>query len=170
VKGVIANQARMNARGAIRRKARDARYSSVPAQTDDDDQGGQAALFAWVRTLRPALRPVAALALTGHTRGEICSALGISDAALRQRLRALKLAAESSGPGPVSSAWLRAHLPHGVLRRGLKAALQHRQAAIGTYDPDGNLLIFRTSVLTNRDITATEGHTPAMAAGAYAKD
>jgi len=170
LKGVIANQARMSARAAVRRKARDAHYSSASVQrAADEPQTDHAALFAWVRTLRQALRPVAALALTGHTRGEICSALGISDAALRQRLRALKLAAESSGYDGTSAAWLRTNLPHGTLRRTLTAALKHRQASVGTYDPDGNLLIFRTSTLTNPQGAATGVQTSAAVAGAMTR-
>lgn len=166
--GVIRNQARMQARTAVRRKAREASHGAAPSYDAVDDDG-RAELFAWVRGLPASQRPVAALALTGHTRAEIRSLLGIADTALRQRLRALKRVAITSGltPGHVSA--LRPDLAHGVLRRNLPPVMARRAAAFGTYDPDGNLLIFRTSVLTDPAGTATGTGKPAIVAGATRK-
>ncbi|WP_429911012.1 RNA polymerase sigma factor [Glycocaulis sp.] len=143
LRGVIRNQARMDARSAARRKAREAGH--VPPDGDDTaDAQTNSPVFEWVRSLSPSLRPVAALALTGHTRAEIRSALGLSDTALRQRLRALKRAAQAGGVEMEGFAALRPDLAHGLLRRGMPAMLARRSATFGTYDPDGNLLIFRT--------------------------
>lgn len=153
--GVIRNLARMQARGAARRKARETAHlaeATTGAEADED----RAALFIWVRSLTPSLRGVAALALTGHTRAEIQSALAISDTALRQRLTALKRAAQAGGVRPSVFAALLPALPHGRLRRGLPGPVARRKAAFGTYDPDGNLLIFRTPALTDRRSPATE--------------
>lgn len=106
--GVIRNLARMQARGAARRKTRETAHlaeATTGAEADED----RAALFIWVRSLPPSLRGVAALALTGHTRAEIQSALAISDTALRQRLTALKRAAQAGGVRPsVFAAFCRA--------------------------------------------------------------
>lgn len=168
--GVIRNQARMKARSAVRRKAREAGYTH-PAADEETASSRQGAVFAWVRSLPASLRPVAALALTGHTRAEIRSALGIPDTALRQRLLMLRRAAAAQGGlEPGNYAGLRADLAHGVLRRSLPAAVTRRQAVFGTYDPDGNLLIFRVPPLTNSGPAATGEHTPAAGAGAHAKD
>ena len=167
--GVIRNQARMHARTASRRKAREAVHL-LPEHEEAAVTGVIEAVFVWVRSLPPSLRAVAALALTGHTRTEIRSALGLADTALRQRLRALKRAAITSDLAPRHFAALRPDLAHGVLRLSLPPVVARRRAAFGTYDPDGNLLIFRTSTLTNADRTATDIGKPAMVAGADTKD
>jgi DNA-directed RNA polymerase specialized sigma24 family protein len=169
LRGVIRNQARMEARSAMRRKAREATQLAADGDAPSGP-GGDGDMFTWVRSLAPSLRPVAALALTGHTRSEIRAALGLSDTAMRQRLRALKRAAAASGLGTPAFAGLRADLAHGLLRRGMPAMLARRGAAFGTYDPDGNLLIFRTPALTNGAAAATGMCPPAMSAGAKLKE
>lgn len=167
--GVIRNLSRLNARSAVRRKAREAGHVPAVHQADAGAEDRRA-LFGWVRTLAPSLRGVAALALTGHTRAEMRAALGLPDTALRQRLSALKRAARAdavSAPGFVS---LLDGLPHGKLRRQLPVMLVRRGAAFGTYDPDGNLLMFRTSALTNPRPAATEGQDACDGRARLAKD
>lgn len=161
--GVIRNQARLQARSAVRRKTRDAAYAA-PAADDGPAPSERAALFVWVRSLPASLRGVAAIALTGHTRAEIRAALAISDTALRQRLSALRRVAREARLDTPGFAGLAPGLAHGVLRRRLPGTLAARKAAFGTYDPDGNLLIFRTPVLTKPDGAATDMHP--LAAGA----
>lgn len=161
--GVIRNMARMQARSAVRRKTRDAHYAA-PAADNAPAPSGRAALFVWVRSLPASLRGVAAMALTGHTRAEIRAALAISDTALRQRLSALRRLAREADMDAPDFAGLAPGLAHGVLRRSLPGTLAARKAAFGTYDPDGNLLIFRTRVLTKPDGAATDMHPPAAGA------
>ncbi|MGY6661903.1 MAG: RNA polymerase sigma factor [Glycocaulis sp.] len=169
LRGVIRNQARMEARSAARRKARDARHVQMDGDGPADIEG-LGPVFTWVRCLPGSLRPVASLVLTGHTRSEIRAVLGIPDTALRQRLRALKRAAQAGGVGMEGFTALRTDLAHGLLRRGMPATLARRNATFGTYDPDGNLLIFRTQALTKVEAAATGVRPPAMSAGAIVKD
>ncbi|MGP1274396.1 MAG: RNA polymerase sigma factor [Caulobacterales bacterium] len=152
--GVIRNQARMRARGAMRRKSREAVLAPETFADTERDRADMT-LGAWVAGLPRALRPVAALVLTGHTRAEIRSALGLADTALRQRLQNLKRAAKASGIEAGALLALRPDLAHGVLRRGLLDVVSRRQATFATYDPDGNLLVFRTPALTKPAGTAT---------------
>lgn len=161
--GVIRNLARMQARSAVRRKARDANYAA-PAGDEALPAGERAALFVWIRSLPASLRGVAAMALTGHGRAEIRAALAISDTALRQRLSALRRLAREANMDVPGFAGLAPGLAHGVLRRRLPGTLAARKAAFGTYDPDGNLLIFRTPVLTKPDGAATGTHPSAASA------
>ncbi len=86
--GVIRNRARMEARGAVRRRTREGSW-----QADGCEQvSGEAAGLPDVSGLPRSLRLVALLAFAGATRPEIAWLLGLSDTALRQRVSQLKRA------------------------------------------------------------------------------
>ncbi|MEM1116343.1 MAG: transcriptional regulator [Bacteroidota bacterium] len=144
--GVIRKQAAFHARSAVRRKRREATAS----------EEAHPALPEAVRTsfrlggLAPSVRSVLALALHGLRRDEICAVLGISAAAFRQRLVALRRAI---GPLPddlrreaLALAYARQRsraddLALGLIRRALLARARVAPG-LGTHDPDGHLLIF----------------------------
>lgn len=142
-RGVLRQQSAMAARGAIRRRRREA-LAAVP------DQTGPAALpepWKAVTALPRGLRIVALLILTGHNRAEICHLLRIADETLRQRLCALRRKlGEGEGGEPLTEfVRLNESLAAGALRRVLLPAVRQSGASFGSYDPDGHLFTVKIS-------------------------
>jgi RNA polymerase sigma-70 factor (ECF subfamily) len=150
--GLIRNKAMMDARSAARRKRREtafARGPAPPAQPTLSAPADDVALKL-VRSLPPATRAVATLALHGMTRREIAFVLDLSDAALRQRLATLKRrwagVSESAREDAVQCIRDRRRsigqeMELGQVRRAL-LALVREVPGIGTHDPDGHLIMF----------------------------
>jgi RNA polymerase sigma-70 factor (ECF subfamily) len=146
--GTIRNLGAMTARGAYRRRVRDATWSaaqdttaapSLPATPWRDDP----AVHAVITALPPSLRRVAELALAGCDRQEIAWLLGLSDVTLRQRIATLRkrLGALQAFDGiPGASDAVDVRLPIGLIRRALLPVVR-AQAATGSHDPDGHLLV-----------------------------
>lgn len=149
VLGTIRNLGLMTARGAARRRLRDARYAlehSLQQQAPVvPDAAAHQPLRAWLASLPPSLRRVAELALAGHDRQEIAWLLDLGQVTLRQRIAALRqrvaareaelFAAATAHPSPVE---LSVRL--GLIRRALLPVVRARQAA-GVHDPDGHLIL-----------------------------
>lgn len=151
LEGVMKNLAAMTARGEARRRRREgvaAEPESLPAPPVGDHGPARESLL---RTLPPAARRVAVLALHGLSAEEIRWILGLADTAFRQRLTRIR---KALGELPLAQraqaqalAYLRdparaADLQFGLVRRSLKAALAGR-AGLGTHDADGHLLVIR---------------------------
>lgn len=150
LEGVMRNQATLAARGAMRRRRREAE----PGVTDEpgaaaDVPAGNAQL--WLDRLPPAARRVAVLALHGLGPEEIRWILCLTPAALRQRLRRIRrqlgelppsLRAEALALAYVRDPARSVDLQFGLVRRALKAALQAK-AGLGTHDADGHLIVIR---------------------------
>jgi RNA polymerase sigma-70 factor (ECF subfamily) len=92
--------------------------------------------------LPPSLRLTALLALNGATRREIGWLLGLSDAALRQRVSQLKRAIEA---GPVPDMGLQGVLPFGAMRRQMVERLKKRGGFLASHDPDGHFFVLARS-------------------------
>lgn len=150
LQGTIHHLGAMRARGAVRRRVREAAWTrdrddATPAQAPTAWWADDAALRATLDALPPALRQVADLALAGHDRREIAWLLRIGDATLRQRIASLRrrlapvgsddlLAASMAPPEPLLA------LPLGLIRRALLPVVVARDGT-GAHDPDGHLLV-----------------------------
>ena len=137
--GVLRNRARHEARSAARRRQREGAYGLRPAEAET---APTAAPNHFAATLPPALRTTALLALTGHTKPEIAWLLGLSDAALRQRISQIRRRWLQSGrriaPGLGEP---RGDLPFGLLRRALIRRVHEADVVLATHDPDGHLFV-----------------------------
>ncbi|WP_084420135.1 sigma factor [Henriciella litoralis] len=135
--GVMRNKARMSARSAVRRRAREAGWL---ADRDDgacaDEPGPD------LSGLPNSLRVTALLSLNGATRAEIGWLLGLSDAALRQRISQLKRAIERA---PEADLTLKGALPFGVMRRTMVERLRQRGGFLASHDPDGHFFVLASS-------------------------
>lgn len=148
--GTIRNLASTARRGAVRRVRREAAFADLAAAIDDTAEDRAAAAgrsgvpLAFVETLPGSLRLVALLAGAGATRAEIAHITGAGDAALRQRLSALRArwrlfrdaGGEAAGTAPVLP------LPFGAIRRALLPVARRPGVALASHDPDGHLLAF----------------------------
>jgi len=160
LEGVMRNQAALTARGAIRRRRRDAAggvangaASSAEAATDAPTDAQ-----ALLDRLPPASRRVAVLALHGLGPEEIRWILGLTPAGLRQRLTRIRrqlgelpapLRAEALALAYVRDPSRSVDLQFGLIRRALKAALLGR-AGLGTHDADGHLIVIRATRRADR--------------------
>lgn len=142
--GTVRNQARMATRTAMRRHRREGQWaaSSTPymrAEPDSDAAG----LFA---SLPAALKVVAALILSGHSRREIAYLLRLSDATLRQRIVALKRRVVAAGLAlPADLPGLNLDLAYGRIRDALLPQLLRDGGVFASHDPDGHLFVIRRS-------------------------
>lgn len=148
--GLIRNKAKMDARTAVRRRTRETLVARnrrpPPALSPPVDTP----VLNMVKSLPPATRAVATLALHGMTRAEIAFVLRLSDVALRQRLATLrrKWAGVSDSMKDEAIEQVRhrrrtlgRELELGTMRRTLLALVRDVEG-IGTHDPDGHLIIF----------------------------
>lgn len=135
--GTVRNKARMLARGVVRQRAREEAWSEVAAAVNRE--GADRPDLA---RLPPSLRLTALLALNGATRSEIGWLLGLSDAALRQRVSQLKRAIEA---GPVPDMGLQGALPFGAMRRKMVERLKKRGGFLASHDPDGHFFVLARS-------------------------
>lgn len=142
--GTVRNQARMLARGAGRRRRREAQWQAgQPAAAVIEPDPDSATLLA---SLPPALKAVAALTLSGHNRREIAWLLGLSDAALRQRIVALRRRVVLAGfamPGDLPG--LNLNLAYGRIRDALLPHLLRDGGMFASHDPDGHLFVIQRS-------------------------
>jgi RNA polymerase sigma-70 factor (ECF subfamily) len=143
LEGVLRNRALHEARSAARRRRRESAYGLGRAETQACPA---AAPDQFVTALPPALRTTALLALTGHTKPEIAWLLGLSDAALRQRISQIRRRWRQSGlqiaPGLGEP---RGNLPFGLVRRALIKRVQDAGVVLATHDPDGHLFVVATA-------------------------
>lgn len=148
--GVIANKAKLLARGAVRRRRRETLWQEgqsvrPPSPTGDD-------LAVILGGLPPALRAVAALAFTGHSRHEILYLLRLPDTALRQRLASLRRRLASMDVGwPEQTPGLRLPLSYGRIRDALLPKLARADGLFASHDPDGHLFVIRRSRDADRE-------------------
>lgn len=105
----------------------------------------------FLEQLSPALQKTARLINCGLNKKEIIYLLNITDAALRQRFTALrkqwKLYVEKNDIDPEikSESESESPLNVGLLRRSLRNSFHGApDKVIGSFDPDGNLLVFRS--------------------------
>jgi DNA-directed RNA polymerase specialized sigma24 family protein len=136
-RGVLRQQAAMAARGAVRRRRREA----LAAMPDHIEPPSLPEPWKAVAALPRGLRIVALLILTGHNRVEICHLLRIPDETLRQRLSSLrrKLGTAQAGEPLADFTRLEGGLSAGALRRALLPAVKLGGACFASYDPDGHL-------------------------------
>lgn len=126
--GTLRNLGALRARGAVRQRRREAEYTR---------RVGLAGVEDWAvpdpAGLPPALARTARLIAAGCTRDELRWLFGISDAALRQRLSALRRVAR-----PAVAAPPQLEVPQGPVRQLLLAAVKRLPSAhLGSHDPDG---------------------------------
>lgn len=142
--GVIRNRAALAARTAVRRVRRETAWqASVPPAAPAPST---LRVEEVLRDLPPALKSVAALALSGHNRREIAYLLRLADPALRQRLVALKRRLAARGIDlPASTPGLSLELSYGRIRDALLAKLVREGGLFASHDPDGHLFVIRRS-------------------------
>ncbi len=147
IEGTLRQLSALQARSAIRRRARE--QALADAVDADAPSGEPADARTLLARLPPAARRVAVLALHGLDGEEIRWILGIAPTAFRQRLSRIRRVLGELGPAQrreaLALAYVRdparvAELQFGLVRRALKAALAVR-AGLGTHDPDGHLLV-----------------------------
>ncbi|GLQ12178.1 ECF subfamily RNA polymerase sigma-24 factor [Devosia yakushimensis] len=142
--GIIRNRAKLAARGAGRARLRETHWHALrpepaPAAETLD-------LSAVLSGLPPSLKAVAALTLAGHNRREIAYLLDLSDAALRQRIAALKRQLKGAGIAmPEGMPGLNLDLAYGRIRDALLPGLLRQGGIFASHDPDGHLFIVRRS-------------------------
>ncbi len=166
ITGTIRNLGAMAARGAVRRRIREARWVEERADVTPPTEPPPSWLYhPAVDSLPPALRRVALLALSGHDRKEVAWLLGISDAALRRRISDLRKRL-SAYDLPDTSREV-SDLPLGLIRRALLPAVT-RAGAPGVSDPDGHLILLTR---TSRNIdSAPDAHTSESGGNILAQD
>lgn len=145
--GVIRNRALHEARTAVRRRRRDGEWQAeAPPHAglapDADEAAPCEDLAGFAARLPPGQRAVALLAFTGHAKGEIAWLLGLSDAALRQRLSQIRRRWRAEGfSGPPRRVALAGDLAFGRLRAALLPRVRQAGDALGSHDPDGHLFV-----------------------------
>ncbi len=146
--GTVRNQARMAARGAMRRQHRDEEWRAL---TEEKEQAGSVGFETFLTALPPALRTLAALILAGYNRREVAHLLRLSDTALRQRIAALKRRTTAAGlVPPLGMPGLNLDLAYGRIRDALLPKLLHHGGVFASHDPDGHLFVVRGSQIATR--------------------
>lgn len=143
--GTIRNRARLAARSAGRRLRRDSHWQSMHGDLRLDPAPAEPLdLPALLSALPPALKAVAALTLSGHTRREIAYLLALPDMTLRQRITTLKRHLAARGVAmPEGMPGLNLDLAYGRIRDALLPALLRQGGILASHDPDGHLFIVR---------------------------
>jgi len=147
--GTIRNRARMAARGVTRGRRRDGLWLEAAAPAAAIEQRSEVTRF--LAGLPSALRAVAALTLSGHSRLEIAYLLRLPDTALRQRIVALKQRVIHAGlalPGDLPG--LSLDLAYGRIRDALLPQLLRNSGVFASHDPDGHLFVVRRSQKQDR--------------------
>lgn len=141
--GTIRNLSRMAARGRGRRRIRERQWGEARFAPPTAEPF---AMSEVLQGLPPAIKAVAALALTGHNRREIAWLLRLPDTALRQRIAALKRRLRTQGiEMPPEPAGLNLDLAYGRIRDVLLPVLLRESGDFASHDPDGHLFIIRRS-------------------------
>lgn len=142
--GVLRNRALHEARSAVRRRERESAYA---LRNTREETAMAAEPEHFVRTLPPALRTTALLALTGHTRPEIAWLLRLSDTALRKRISEIGRRWRQSGLRiPPGGGEPRGNLPFGRIRRALLGRVRDADVVLASHDPDGHLFIVSSQI------------------------
>ncbi len=167
VVGTLKKLGALSARGAVRRRLREARWSTEHAADAPASPTSRvdALPLAWQRhpaldTLPPSLRQVAMLALSGHERREIAWLLDLTDTALRKRISTLRKHLSARGSPHAlrhAEASVNDHLPLGLIRRALLPVVVATDSA-GTHDPDGHLLVFGRAAGPDAHISRARGN------------
>src|SRR5688572_17606574 len=124
LRGTVRRRAAFIARTAARRRRRE--HSWAWFQPATADIGAETPFPRPLLALPAAQRSVLALALSGHHRREIAHALGIQDAALRQRIAALRRSLRSLGVEMPEGRMLAGHPDRGKLRASFLQLIGHR--------------------------------------------
>jgi DNA-directed RNA polymerase specialized sigma24 family protein len=143
MRGALRRRAAFEARLAVRRRRREARwFEAHPAEEDTPSAWRFSAEF--LGQLQPSVRVLAALASADLNPDEIRSVLRLSGTAFRKRLSMLRrFVREASEAGLTVVTTRGAVYALGPARAGLITSLRRRpQAVLGSHDPDGHLLIF----------------------------
>jgi DNA-directed RNA polymerase specialized sigma24 family protein len=142
--GIVRNRARMIARQAGRRRLRENLWQQQSAPTAPPVASADVSTI--LMDLPPALKSLAALALSGHNRREIAYLLDLPDPALRQRVVALKRHLHARGVAmPEGMPGLNLDLAYGRIRDALLPSLLRQGGLFASHDPDGHLFIVRRS-------------------------
>ena len=149
--GVLRNRAAMIARTEARRRKREGEHATDQETSDMPKDNGDT---KFLERFPPAARKLAGLMLHGMTRSEIMFVLSLSETAFRQRLTTIRkvlsglspeLRAEATALAYYRDAGDASHLEFGLVRRALLQGIR-LTSEIGTHDPDGHLLLIRSTV------------------------
>ena len=149
--GALRRRAAFDARSALRRRRREA------AVATGEHPGEEVAPLptAFVAGLPAALRTTTLLVLCGHTRAETAHLLGITDAALRQRIADIRRRWRAAGGQAVTElTGLHGSLAFGRIRRELLGLARHGGGFLASHDPDGHLFAVRSQTGASRQ----QGH------------
>ncbi len=146
--GIVRNLAAMRQRGDRRRLAREQRAGvgqEVVAGSASDPLP-VSAISCWLTGLSPASRQLAVLALAGMNADEIRWLLGLSTAAFRQRVAALRSVVRRCPPelrACLQGMQRQAGWPTAPRRLVLKRALSANTSSLAAHDVDGHVLVVR---------------------------
>ncbi len=144
--GVVRNRAAFVARGMARRRRREALWHEERIEALRAQPVPAGSFSTALEKLPSALKAVAALAFTGHSRREIAYLLAIPDTALRQRLSTLKRRLARLGVyWPEATPGLVLPLDYGRIRGALQPRLSREGGLFASHDPDGHLFVVRRS-------------------------
>src|SRR5688572_23950063 len=137
--GVVRKRAAFVVRGQARRRRRE----ELPEGASGSATGRWVWQADFLASLPRSLRVVAALASADLCAAEIRWLLGLSDAALRQRLSALRGAVRAEVEEPIVPA-SEPSLALGERRAPLLAGLRQQAGrVVATHDPDGHAILLR---------------------------
>jgi DNA-directed RNA polymerase specialized sigma24 family protein len=138
LRGVLRNRAAFVGRGEARRRRREL----LATPTDSEEARGWAWQPQFLASLPRSLRTVALLASADFCAAEIRWLLRLSDAALRQRLSALRQVLRGHDDTPTLPA---PELPTFGAHRGIVLSQLRRRGGetIATQDPDGHVLFLK---------------------------
>lgn len=138
--GALKKRAAFEARSALRRRRREMATELAVKSTDDSLED----TLAFANSLPRRLRTTALLALSGHTRTEMRWLLKINDAALRQRLKAIRSRWNATGnSGVPQMASLKGDLPFGAIRQALLPVAPRQKVFLASHDPDGHIFALK---------------------------
>lgn len=151
--GALRKRALFDARSAVRRRRRE----GLQPVSDNASADEQPVPSHFISLLPAGLRTTALLALTGHTKAEICWLLHLTDATLRQRIASIKRRWREFGGQDFSEIpGLSGSLLYGQIRQALIKPVRHGQTLLASHDPDGNLFVLGSQNHGSRQ----QGNTP----------